>query len=327
MSTAPIKPRRRSPIRIAGHTKRGAKSRSPSPKQTERQKGVRSRSRSRSTGASTTSSGDAQRKETSNPTTPNTAATHLENPKDHATPPKKGPTDESIVLPKQYSSRMIIHQMGELKLTPFCEQLREGHSTEAGILDEKERQQLFDLLRELDPSLSESMLSAVYQKMFATLYMHAGSIRTGQSTGFRAPELQDRGNDTIQAGLWILDHIASLVSSSSSSLDAKINHKASTQVDTSNVAQSSATATTGTAGCGQVHATSSQFYHSNVAHLNDTGNTERVDTQLSGTKKTDTPATNAQPREIASSSSSSSSLPLIATNAVTISVSLETIYT
>jgi len=56
-------------------------------------------------------------------------------------------------------------------------------------------------------AITADVVAGALQKRLAALYYDAGTQRTWIPTGFRAPELEDRGDDMIQAALWVMDDL------------------------------------------------------------------------------------------------------------------------
>lgn len=109
---------------------------------------------------------------------------------------------------RSFSKRFIpfvLHQ----SLNDLVEQLR-SNAKKGAKLTVKERTTLVAILVQTGAIpgyiTKETIVNALIQRL-PTLYFYAGTVRTGIPTGFRAPELVDRGDDTIQAAFWIMDEL------------------------------------------------------------------------------------------------------------------------
>jgi len=124
----------------------------------------------------------------------------------------------AALLPQQFSTRFVPGIVGE-SFNVLCTTLRAGprqvtlSATEAAelastVFPTGEHAHAVPQLVTI-----EALQTALRSARFETLSNRAAELRTKRPTGWRAPECFDRGSDSIQAALWILDELEAAASS------------------------------------------------------------------------------------------------------------------
>lgn len=112
---------------------------------------------------------------------------------------------------REYAKRFIPHATGG-RMGALCLEIRKMTPDERS--DDKTFERIASLISETGAiPLNKRFTATATLEMFANelkekltiLSYDAGVTRTGVSTGFRAPGLQDEGSDMLQAALWMAD--------------------------------------------------------------------------------------------------------------------------
>jgi hypothetical protein len=112
---------------------------------------------------------------------------------------------------RPYATRFVSAQMGAL-MNQLCESMRK--SNPSSTFTDVELDQLVNVVlhtgrRPLVQSskVDKDQVRQWIERHLFSMSMDVAEVRTGRSTGYRAPELQDRGNDCLQAALWLAEDI------------------------------------------------------------------------------------------------------------------------
>lgn len=107
--------------------------------------------------------------------------------------------------PKDRFSERFVPNSIVSKLDELCKQMRTRKTFET--LSDSEMKSLASLISFTGGGLDQDDLLLAMKRDLPGLKLKAASLRTGKTIGFMAPESLDRGNDSIQAALWIADSI------------------------------------------------------------------------------------------------------------------------